>query len=193
MAKRRDVSKSEKMLEKNANDFAEELAVLAENIGVRFKDKHPEKKDGWGFRVFGFVGPLLGSVFGVLFLMFFAWIVNFINLGLNSFILSGVSSFFWNNAYWFFVLFLFFGYSDYISKRFEKKYWVVSPFVSSAGLVFIVWISIWALNMINIQANSVFVNLLSNFLYSNMFGIMFAFIILDYVLILIEKTILIED
>ena len=178
-------------MEKNADDFAEEIISLAERTGIKFREKR-QRKDGWDFRVFGFVQPLIWSVLGVLFLLFFAWMVNFINLGLDSFVLSGTSSFLWNNSYWFFVLFLFFGYSDYVSKRFEEKYWIVSPFVSSAGLVFIIWISIWALNMINIQANSVFINLLSNFLYSNMFNIMFAFIILDYVLILIEKGILIE-
>jgi hypothetical protein len=193
MAKRRKNSKNgkfEKQLEKNTNDFADEISALAEKIGIRFEEKPIEKHDDWGFRVFGFVGPLFGSVFGTLFLLFFAWLANLAGIALRIGFFSAFSNLLSENIYWFFALFLFLGYSDYFSKRFRKTYWIVSPFVSGVSVLFVVWIAIWALSMINVYTNTVFVAFLSNLLYSNMMNILFAFIILDYVLILIKKTIL---
>lgn len=195
MAKRRKNSKNkgfEKQIEKNAQDFADEISALADKIGIKFEEKNIEKRDGWGFRVFGLVGPLLGSIVSTMFLVFFAWLISLIGVASGVGFFRTFSSLLSSNIYWFFVLFLFFGYNDYFSKRYRKTYWIVSPFISGASAVFVVWIAVWALNSINIYTNTVFVAFLSNFLYSNMMNIMFAFIILNYVLILIEKTMLVK-
>lgn len=179
------------MLEKNAKDFAEEVVALAKKAGIKPEKRHKENDD-WSFRVFGFVGPLIGSVFGTLFLVLFSWLVGIMSTVLGMLFFTDVSYFITNNVHWFFVLFLFFGYSEYFSKRFRKRYWVVSPFVSGTGLVFVIWLAIWALNLVNVYGSSIFVANLSNFLYANMIGIMFVFIVLDYVLIVIEKIIITE-
>jgi hypothetical protein len=193
MAKRRKNSKngkSKKQLEKNAEDFAEEISALADKIGIKLDEKPIRKHEDWGFRVFGFVGPLIASVFGMVVIMIFAWLAMFTGIVSGMGFFSTFSRFLSSNIYWFFALFLFLGYSDYFSKRFKKTYWVVSPLVSGIGFLFVIWIAIWTLNTINVYTNTVFVGFLSNLLYSNMVNILFIFIILDYVLILIEKTII---
>jgi len=191
MAKKHKLTKQQKMLEKNAENFAEELEALAEKIGIKFEG-HKERHDDWGFRVFGFVAPLLGSVFGALFLLFFAWMINLINTGLGISLFSSIYLFVRNNIYLFFGLFIFFGYSDYFSKRYKKTFWTVSPIINGVGLLFAIWISIFVLNVISNYYNSVFLCNVSNILYSNMLGLYFVFILLGYILILIEKSIIIK-
>lgn len=175
------------MLEKNAKDFAEEMEALAEKFSERFEGRGHED---WGFRVFGLVGPLIGSVFGTLFLLVFAWFVSLVNAWLGIGLFYSVSSFVRSNIHWFFGLFIFFGYSDYFSRRYRKSYWTVSPFVNGVTVFFVVWMAVFALNAINRHAGSLLIAGLSNFLYSNIFTIMFAFMALGYILILIEKIII---
>ena len=195
MAKRRISKKMdfEKQMEKNAEDFAEEISALADKIGIKIEEKSSKKHEDWSFKVFGLVGPLLGSVFGMVVLMIFAWVAMFAGLVSGMGFFLTFSRFLSSNIYWFFALFLFLGYSEYFSNRFKKTYWVVSPIVSGIGILFVIWIAIWALNTINIYTNTVFVAFLSNILYSNMVNILFVFIILNYVLILIEKSIIFKS
>ena len=78
MAKRRKKTGAksfEEILEKNGEDFVEELNVLAKKIGIDIEKEYGKKHDDWGFTVFGIVGPLIGSVIGILFLTLFAWIL----------------------------------------------------------------------------------------------------------------------
>ena len=193
MAKRRKKAREktfEEMLEKNGEDFAEEINILTKKIGIDIEKGYQKKHDDWGFSVFGIVGPLVGSVIGVLFLTFFVWILKFINLGIGSSLISSVINFVLGNMHWLFALFLFLGYNDYFSKRNKKTFWIVAPFVGSIVMLFVLWMAIWTLDTINLSANSIFLAYLSNSLYSNMVPIAFAFIVLDYVIIVIEKTII---
>lgn len=182
----------EKAIEKNAKDFAEEIEAIAENFGIRVekKAKSIEKHDEFGFRVFGFAGPFVGSAVSLIFLILFAFVLNFVNIALGSVLLSNIANFLLRNMHWFFALFLFSGYSEYFAKRFKNSFWMVSPLVSGIAFIFVIWISIWALNMINLSANNLFVGFLSNLLYSNMVPIALIFIVVDYVLILTEKIII---
>ena len=193
MAKRRKKSREktfEEILEKNGEHFAEEIKALLKSAGIDVEERYKKKHEEMGFRVFGIVGPLIGSIVSVIFLALFAWILNFINLGLSIYLIASVTSFITSNMHWLFALFLFFGYSDYFSRRNKKTFWIVAPFVGSIVMLFVLWISIWALDTINLSANSIFLAYLSNSLYSNMIPIAFAFIVLDYVIIVIEKTII---
>ncbi|MBN2202729.1 MAG: hypothetical protein JW700_00885 [Candidatus Aenigmarchaeota archaeon] len=193
MAKRHKISREEKfesMLEKNAENVVEEMAALAQKVGIKPSKGAPN--DDWGFRVFGLLGPIFSSVFGALFVIISSWLIRLVGFQLGNAFVLDVASMLSSNVHWFFALFVFFGYSDYFSKRFRKKYWIIAPFVSGTCLLFVLWLGIWVLNTTNLYSNSIFLANLSNFIYANMVNIMLVFIVLDYVLIVLEKIILIE-
>jgi hypothetical protein len=181
-----------KRMEKRGKDFGEEMGDLGERIGKRFERKskkwEKECKDWWFFSL-GFIGPLIGSIFGIICLAFGLWILKFVNLPLNSSFISGLSSFILSKMHWFFAVFLFFGYSDYFSKRYQKTFWIVSPIFNSIGIVVVVWFVTWMLNLINGFASSTVISFVSNFLYLNLTGIFFVFLVLGYAIVFIKKFI----
>jgi len=188
--KRRKRDKS--LIEIRFRNFGEEIEAIAENFGKRMerKGKKWEKKHhDWWFRTFGFIGPIIGSIFGLVFLGFGIWVLNLVNLPLRSSFILVLSNFLFRNLHWFFGAFLFFGYSDYFSKRFSKTYCMVSPIVSSIGIIFVIWISIWILNSINTFAGSSVIASVSNFLYVNLSGIFVVFLVLGYAVTFIKKFI----
>lgn len=182
-----------KRMNKRGKEFGEEMRDLGERLGKkmerRSKKWEKEWKDWW-FTTFGFIGPLIGSVFGIICLSVGILALNLINLPLESNFISGVSNFLFKNLHWFFTAFLFFGYTDYFSKRFSETYWIVSPIVTSVGVVIVIWISVWILNLINAYVSSSIITSLSNFLYVNLLGIFFLLLVFGYALVVIKKLVL---
>lgn len=178
-----------KRMEKRGKDFAEEMQDLGERFGRRMDRRDKEWKYRW-FGVFGFIGPLIGSILGVVFLGILIWLLKFINLPLNSSFISSVSNFLFVNLHWFFAVFLFFGYSDYFSKRFHITFWIVSPITTSIGTIIVIWISTWVLNLINASVQSSLIASVSNFLRANLLSLFIIFLVLGYVIVIIKKLIM---
>lgn len=179
--------KFQKRMEKRGMDFAEEVKDLGERFGRRMnRRERKERWMGWWSTTFGFMGSLIKSIFGMFFLVLGILALNFVNIPLGSTFISSVSSFFFRNLHWFFAAFLFFSYSDYLSRRFSKTYLLISPIVNSIGAVFVIWVAVWILNFINFYAGSSAISFVSNFLYSNLLGIFFLFLVLGYVLAIIK-------
>ena len=171
-----------KRMDQRAKEFAEEVEDLGERFGKRM--------EGWWFRTFGFIGPLIGSIFGLICLAVGIWVLNMINLPLRSSFILAVSNFLFTNLHLFFGVFLFFGYSDYFSKRYPKTYWMISPITTSIGIVIVIWISVWILNSINTYIGSSVIESLSNFLYVNVWGIFVLFLVLGYAFAFIKRLII---
>jgi hypothetical protein len=177
-------------MEKRGRDFGEELGDLGERFGKRMEHKGKEWEGewkGWWFRTFGLIGPLIGSIFGIAFIAVGIWLLNVVNLPVKNSFISLLSTFLSANLHWFFVAFLFFGYSDYFSKRFPRIYWMVSPIVTGIGVVVFVWVSLLILDLINIPVHSSLIMLFSNFLYENLLGIFILFVVLGYMIVFIKK------
>jgi len=177
-------------VEKRSKEFAEEMEDIGKRFGIQIEreaKKWEKEESEWWFRNFGFIGPLIGSIFGLVFIVFGIWILNLINVPLRSGFISTISSFIFTNLHWFFAAFIFFGYSNYLSKRLPKTYWIISPFIKGVGAVFIIWISVWLLNIINIYADNSVIAHVSNFLYLNLWEIFILFLVLGYVIIFAKK------
>lgn len=181
-----------KRMEQRGREFGEEMEDLGERFGKHFEHRAKEwKKEcrDWWFFSFGFIGPLIGSIFGIICLAFGIWILKFVNLPLNSNFISALSNFFITKMHWFFAFFLFFGYSDYFNKRYQKTFWLVSPVFNSVGIVIVIWVVTWLLNLINGFINSSAISFVSRFLYLNLTGIFFVFLVLGYAIVFIKKFI----
>ncbi len=177
-------------IEQKSKEFAEEMEGIGKRFSVQLEreaKKWEKEESEWWFRTFGFMGPIIGSVFGLVFILFGVWILNFINLPLKNSFITAISSFIFTNIHWFFAIFIFFGYSTYLSKKLPKTYWIISPFIQIVGAIFIIWISIWFLNIINVYANNNVIAHISNFLYLNLWEIFLFLLILGYFIIFTKR------
>ena len=184
--------KFEYLIEQRAKEFAEEIEDIGKKFGIHVekKTKKWEKEEyDWWFRTFGLIGPLFGSILSIIFLAFVIWMLGLINLPLGSGFISIISEFLFKNLHFFFAAFLFFGYSDYLSKKYSKTYWIISPIVTGIGIIIIIWIGIWILNLINSYAGIGLITSLTQFLSLNLGAIFFIFLVLGYLIVIIKKMI----
>lgn len=182
-----------KYMRQRGKEFGEEVEDLAEKFEKRTEGRDKEwKKESakWWFGAFGPVGPLIRSIIGILFLAIGILLLNFINMSLNSVFIYVISNFLLSNLYLFFALLLFFGYSDYFSKKFSNVFWVVSPITTAIAIIFILWIAANVLNLINLYISNTLIASVSIFIINNLQGIFMIFLVLGYAIIFIKKLIM---
>lgn len=178
-------------MEKRGREFGEEMEDLGERFSRKMERKHKmwgREGRNWWFRTFGFIGPLLGSILGIVFLAVGILVLNFLNLFLGSSFITSVSNFLFANMYIFFAIFIFSGYNDYFSKRY-RSYWVVSPITAGISVVIAFWILSWAISLINTVPKISVLTSISNFLFANLLGIFLLVVVLGYVVVFIKKLI----
>ncbi len=176
-------------MDRRGKEFAEEEERFGERFGRRFEYGAREwERREWWFRTFGVIGPLIGSIFGIVCLAIGILFLNLVNLVLGSIFISAISGFLLANLGLFFLIFLFFGYSDYLHKLYPREYWLISPIITGAGVVIALWIIAWILNLINISLGSSTVASIVNFLYINLLGIFIIIVILGYVFAIIARS-----
>jgi hypothetical protein len=179
-----------KRMEKGSKEFAEEIEDLGDRFEKYLEQRDKKLKKEWWFISFGFIGPLLGSIFGIVLLALGILALNIINLPLRSIFIASVSNFLLANLYWFFGAFLFFGYSNYFSKRYPKSFWMIEPITTSISITVLAWFTILVLSLINVSVGSTFIASVSNFLYTNLLGIFVVFLVLGYIIVIIKKLVL---
>ncbi len=143
----------------------------------------------WWFRTFGLIGPLIGSIFGIVCLSIGIWLLNLVNAPLASTFISSLSHILLANLHWFFLIILFFGYNDYFSRIYFKKYWMVSPIVNSVRIIIVIWVLLWILSLVNSNIGSSLLVSVSNSIYANLLIIFLVFAVLGYVFLIIKKSI----
>jgi hypothetical protein len=183
-------SKTEEEWGKWGEEFGKKMGKLGERFGRRM-ERHgkvweKERKERW-FWPFGFIGPLIKSIFGIIGIVILVWILKFINLPLGNSFISALSNFLLSNLPWFFVASLFFGYNRYFSWRFKKIYWIVAPVTTSICIIIALWIAILLLNFLNTFIAISALAYASNILYAAMFTLFIIFIVLGYLAIIIKK------
>jgi len=178
--------KFERTIEQRFKDFAEEVEDLAERFDFHVEKKSKKIESHW-FGTLGFLWPLIGGVFGLLFLAFGIWLLSWVNFSLQNIFISTITNFLFINIHWFFAAFLLFGYGDYLSRRFTQEYWTISPIFVSMRVYFTIWFSVWILKLINLYAENEIIRVISNFLSLNIWGISVLFLVLGYVGIVLKK------
>jgi uncharacterized membrane protein len=182
----------DKWLEKRAKEIAEEIEEIGQRFGVEMKRraKRHEKGHEWKFEIFGPLGPLFGSAAGIIFIAIGIWLLNLVNVPLESSFISTVSNFLYSNLHWFFVVSLFFGYNDYFSKKFSKSYWLVSPIMTGIAIVIVAWILGWVFGIVSNYTDSSIFPQLSAFLGENLWGILVLVVVLGYVIVFSQKIVM---
>jgi hypothetical protein len=175
-----------KFMGQRGKEFGEEIKSMAQDRKKEWKKARAD----WWFGTFGLVGPLIGSIIGIVFLGIGIWLLNFINLVLGSSLIGAVSNFLFLNLEWFFLIFIFSGYNDYFSKKFPESYWIVSPIMTSASIVIALWIFIWVLNIVNTVPKNTVIAAISTFLSTNLQALFVLFLVIGYVAVAVKKLVM---
>jgi hypothetical protein len=175
-----------KHLDRRSRSFSEGMERWGDDFGKRMEE-HGKKIENWWIITFGFIGPLLGSIINIIFIAIAIVILNFINsFALNSFIFL-LSNFFSMYIYWFFLASLFFGYCNYLSIKYQRRYWLISPIVNSLNIIFVIWIIASIFNIIGIYVNAAAITAFSGFVLVSLLALLSIFIVLGYVFEISKK------
>lgn len=158
----------------------------------RFKDRWEARKEkykrwgcesgrGWWFWPFGIIGPLFGSIIGIIFILFGVWALDFFNATLHSAFISMLTSAVLNNLQWFLAFSLFVGYASFFARAIPPSRWVLRPAKTGAEFSFAAWILAWVLRAIGIFSGpaalvQVGILLRSNLVLIFLFGAILGFI-----------------
>jgi hypothetical protein len=175
-----------KHLDKRSRNFSEGMERWGEDFGKRMEE-HGKKMENWWIITFGFIGPLLGSIINIIFITIAIVFLNFINsFALNTFIFL-LSNFFSMNIYWFFLASLFFGYCNYLSIKYHKRYWLIFPIVNSLNIIFVIWIIASIFNIIGIYISAAAITAFSSFVLVSLLALLSIFIVFGYVFEISKK------
>lgn len=170
-------------LDERMEHFGREVEAL----GGRMEQKG-KKWETFFHRTFGVVGPLISTLFGIIILAVFIWMLYFLNSQTGISFFNDLGYFMSMNIGLFFLILLFFSYSSYFSRISPKVYRIFSPFVVAFSLVIILWI---IMSMLNITNNYLEMHLLSaiSFWINQSFGVMFVvFLFIGYVVLAVKMV-----
>jgi hypothetical protein len=153
-------------------------------------ERHKKKFRGWMFRTFGLAGPLLGAIFGIIFVAIAIFLLKFFNVVVGSNFISAISNFLYTNIYLLFAIFLFKGYDNYFSRRFSKVYWIFSPIAIAVRIVIALWFIMWILTLVNVVPQNSVIASVANFLSANLFMIFIAFAVLGFAFIIFSRFVM---
>ena len=164
-------------IEKGVEQFAEEVGTLGEKFGKEC-EAHGKNAESWFRSTFGVVGPFLSSILGLIMPALFTWVLSLVNVPIGSGLLQNINYFLLAHIGWFFLIFLFFSYTSYVSKSFPIAYRPFAPLVSSAGITVCLWLVANALRVVNASLGIGTFSSVSMFIETNLllFFLVFAFI-----------------
>ncbi|MEM2954972.1 MAG: PspC domain-containing protein [Candidatus Nanoarchaeia archaeon] len=178
MVKKKIRKKKASELEKRLKDFGEEVEKLGEKISEKTEEV---ELDSWFHRTFGFVGPLISSIFGILVFLLLSVIIKYLNIFIQHNFLSDIYSFMISNAFLFFLVFIFFSYSSYFSKVFPKSYKLFSPILIAVSAVIALWLMASVFDVISIYIPIKGITIVSYVINQTIVPIFWFFLFIGYI------------
>lgn len=169
----------EKHFETRMEQFGQEMGLAGERFG-----KHMEKRgiqaENWWHRTFGFAGPFLSSILSIILIAVMVWVLNMVNLPFGNVFINDVATFLIFNLPLLFAISLFYSYSSYIKKWFNRIYIPMSPVIVAIGATIGAWLLMWALILVNMSISVPFLTTISMFIQANFLGVFIVFLFLGY-------------
>lgn len=184
--KRKAVRKEpEHTLERGTQHFSDEVQRLGERFGANMERKG-DTWDSWFHSTFGFIGPIISSVFGLLILGLAAVAIRFVNVALSSMFLFNVQAFLLVNLGLFFLVFLFFSYSSYFSKTSPRAYLPFSPLVTAAGISIGLWVAMNVVRIANVSLGIPALNLIEFWMGAAVIVVFWIALVIGYLILLVR-------
>ena len=171
-------------IEEGIENFAEEMGAIGKKVERYFDGDHKHKERHHS--AFGLFGPFLSSLLGIIILAIIIWFLGFINTWLGSDFLLNLHFFLFKNLGFFFVISLFFSYTNYYSKKYSPKYEIVAPVVAAIGIAIGFWVAGNILSIANISLSIPVLNTVANLMMNSVFWVLGLVIFIGYVVILIK-------
>ena len=174
------------------DDFGEKIREQRfeekiERFGRRMEHKGREWERHW-FRTFGFIGPLIGSIVSLICLLFCVFVLNLINIPVQSGFVSTVSGFVLTNIYLFFTMSLLLGYGRYLYRRYPV-FRIVQPLLTTVSVVFGFWVAASVLALLGVESGNSVITTMANLFLSNLVAIFTVFLVLAYASALFKMTV----
>lgn len=185
--KEKSVSDNGSVLEERFDQFSEEV----ERIGERFENKMKKDEnrfEEWFKSTFGIVGPLISSLFGITIIGIFIWWISLLNFPLGNVFFSNLGYFLTDKIGLFFMLFLFFSYTSYFSKKYPRLYMPFSPLAAAMGITVGFWLVMHAITIANISFASSRLTELAISINNNLIWLFWFVLGVGYLLLLIKYT-----
>ncbi|MFA5357845.1 MAG: hypothetical protein WC308_02885 [archaeon] len=181
-AKKKIIEMDDKDWENWGRQFEERMERKSERFEEKMRHRFDRKKAKrfYLWSPFGLLGPVIGSIIGIIVLVIGIFLLNFFNIFVGSTFISAFSSFLSGNIQWFFLISLFFGYGKYVSRLVYPIGWLLSPLLGSAGFTFALWIIAEILKATNVSAQISFIGSASNFIINNLLPIFLVLLVLSY-------------
>lgn len=126
-------------LEKKIGDFGEEVERIGRHLEREAEAGEKSIARHW-HSTFGFLGPLVTSIFGIVLFIVFLWFLGFFAFATNIAFLLSVRYFLASNLGVFFLLFLAFGYANYFHRANPMAYRPLWPIVAAAKFTAAIWV-----------------------------------------------------
>jgi hypothetical protein len=137
----------------------------------------------WWFLPLGLLGPVLGSIIGIVLIIFGLWALKFINIlfqsALIALFISSVSA----NLHYFFAFSLFAGFCEYFIRRSYFSYLILWPISTAASFAFSAWVLAWIFRAIGTFSNASMLYGVGAFLRLNLAGIFLAALALGFIFV----------
>jgi phage shock protein C len=179
---------SQEVVRQRLYDFKDEVHAAGRKTHERVR-RGDFTYDSWYSRTFGVIGPLFSSVFGLIVLLFFVWILENSALFLGSNILFALHDFIYENLEILFLMLLFFSYSSYFSRHYPKIYLPVSPIVKAISATVFLWIVAGAIEAINVYKGNDVLNAIVLFIDSSLVWLFAFFIFIGYIILILKLLI----
>jgi hypothetical protein len=172
-----------KGIDKGSKSLSEGMEKWGDGFGkhVEGHEKRPKYLcRTWCYSTFGFMGPLIRSIFGIIFLLIAIWFLNLASVASGSIFVSMLSNFLSVNIPWFFMASLLFGYCNYLSIRDQRGYWLIAPIVNSLKIAFVIWILVSIFNLTGIYTNNSLVQEFCSFALISLPALFSILVVLGY-------------
>ena len=147
----------------------------------RWQEHRQRRWGGWWMWPFGLIGPLVGAVFGIVFIVVALWVMRFVNAGIQSEFVSLMIGAAASTIWVFFAFALVMGYLDYLTKRSPMAYVVLWPVSNSLGITFFAWIAAWILRTIGELASVAMLGQAGMVLRQNLLPVFVVFAAIGYI------------
>ena len=147
----------------------------------RWQEHRQRRWSGWWMWPFGLIGPLVGAVFSIVFIVVALWVMRFVNAGIQSGFVSLMVGAVASTIWVFFAFALVMGYLDYLTKRSPMAYMVLWPVSNSLGITFFAWIASWVLRTIGELSSVAVLSQAGGVLRQNLLPVFIAFAAIGYI------------
>jgi hypothetical protein len=177
-----DIGKKAEDTGKKIEKKADEIAKKADQLGKKIEKKTDDMGDHvnqWYDKTFKFAGPLVGAFIGLIILRIIIYIIQF--SGDDIHIFTAFSEILLSD----YLLIIFgsmvlSGYNNYINKKFKQQYLWIYPFVSAVSFIIGAWIAAQIMIYIHESDTTPIIGAIGTFIDTYLIGLFILALIIGY-------------